>query len=84
VSCTQPFTAAAGDRLILRLQLGPAAETDCAQVESVEDWAASRTGPTGIDYIGLTKGEAEGTGRRRTVDRTVLPIPASADPVQSG
>jgi hypothetical protein len=59
VSCTQPFTAAAGDRLILRLQLGSAAETDCAQVQSVEDWAANRTGPTGVDYIGLTEAEAD-------------------------
>jgi hypothetical protein len=58
-SCTQPFTAAAGDRLILRLQLGSAAETDCAQVESVEDWVANRTGPTGVDYIGLTQAEAD-------------------------
>ncbi|HET6835806.1 MAG TPA: hypothetical protein VFH30_18225 [Acidimicrobiales bacterium] len=59
MSCTQPFTAAAGDRLILRLQLGSAAETDCAQVESVEDWVANRTGPTGVDYIGLTQAEAD-------------------------
>jgi hypothetical protein len=59
VSCTQPFTAAAGDRLILRLQLGSADETDCAQVQSVEDWAANRTGPTGVDYIGLTEAEAD-------------------------
>ena len=59
VSCTQPFTAAAGDRLILRLQLGSAAEPDCAQVESVEDWTASRTGPTGVDYVGLTEAEAD-------------------------
>jgi hypothetical protein len=59
VSCTQPFSAAAGDRLILRLQLGSAAETDCAQVQSVEDWAANRTGPTGVDYIGLTEAEAD-------------------------
>jgi hypothetical protein len=58
VSCTQPFTAATGDRLILRLQLGSAAETDCAQVQSVENWAANRTGPTGVDYIGLTEAEA--------------------------
>jgi hypothetical protein len=58
VSCTQPFTAAAGDRLILRLQLGSAAETDCAQVQSVEDWAANRTGPTGVEYIGLTEADA--------------------------
>jgi hypothetical protein len=59
VSCTQPFSAAAGDRLVLRLQLGSAAETDCAQVQSVEDWAANRTGPTGVDYIGLTEAEAD-------------------------
>ncbi|MGH2474812.1 MAG: hypothetical protein ACRDIL_06065 [Candidatus Limnocylindrales bacterium] len=58
VSCTQPFTAAAGDRLILRLQVGSPDETDCAQVQSVEDWAANRTGPTGVDYIGLTEAEA--------------------------
>jgi len=58
LSCTQPFTATAGDRLILRLQLG-SAETDCAQVQSVEDWAANRTGPTGVDYIGLTEAEAD-------------------------
>lgn len=59
VSCTQPFTAAADDRLILRLQLGSPAETECAQVEPVEDWAANRTGPTGVDYVGLTQAEAE-------------------------
>jgi hypothetical protein len=58
LSCTQPFTATAGDRLILRLQLG-SAETDCAQVQSVEDWAANRTGPTGVDYIGLAEAEAD-------------------------
>jgi hypothetical protein len=60
VSCTQPLTAAAGDRLIIRLQLGSATETDCAQVQSVEDWAANRTGPTGVEYIGLTEAEADG------------------------
>jgi hypothetical protein len=59
LSCTQPFTATAGDRLILRLQLDSATETDCAQVQSVEDWAANRTGPTGVDYIGLTETEAD-------------------------
>jgi hypothetical protein len=59
LSCTQPFTATAGDRLILRLQLGSAADADCAQVESVEDWVANRTGPTGVDYIGLTQAEAD-------------------------
>jgi hypothetical protein len=59
LSCTQPFTATAGDRLILRLQLGSATEADCAQVQSVEDWAANRTGPTGVDYIGLTEAEAD-------------------------
>ena len=59
ISCTQPFTAGAGDRLILRLQLGSGAETDCAQVQTVEDWVANRTGPTGVDYIGLTQVEAE-------------------------
>jgi hypothetical protein len=59
VSCTQPFSASAGDRLILRLRLGSAGETDCAQVQPVEDWAASRTGPTGVDYIGLTEAEAD-------------------------
>jgi hypothetical protein len=59
VSCTQPFTAAAGDRLILRLQLGSATETDCAQVQSVDDWAANRTGPTGVEYIGLTEAQAD-------------------------
>jgi hypothetical protein len=58
VSCTQQFTAAAGDRLILRLQLGSGADTECAQVQSVEDWTANRTGPTGVDYIGLTEAEA--------------------------
>jgi hypothetical protein len=59
VSCTQPFTATAGDGLILRLQLGSTAETDCAQVQSVQDWTANRTGPTGVDYVGLTEGEAD-------------------------
>jgi hypothetical protein len=63
VSCSQPFTAGAGDRLILRLQLDLAAEADCAQVESVEDWAANRTGPTGVDYIGLTQAEADDRAR---------------------
>ncbi|MGH9289552.1 MAG: hypothetical protein ACRD0V_14885, partial [Acidimicrobiales bacterium] len=63
VSCTQPFTAAAGDRLILRLQVGSAAGADCAQVESVEDWVANRTGPTGVDYVGLTLVEADDRAR---------------------
>ena len=63
LSCTQPFTAAAGDRLILRLQLGSAAGADCAQVESVEDWVANRTGPTGVDYVGLTQAEADDRAR---------------------
>jgi hypothetical protein len=58
-SCTQPFTAAAGDHLILRLQPVSAAETECAQVQAVEDWTANRTGPTGVDYIGLTEAEAD-------------------------
>ncbi len=39
--------------------LGSADETDCAQVQSVEEWAANRTGPTGVDYIGLTEAEAD-------------------------
>jgi len=55
VQCSQPFTAAPGDRLILRLEFG----ATCAQVESVEDWVANRTGPTGVDYIGLTQAEAD-------------------------
>jgi hypothetical protein len=59
MSCIQSFTAAAGDRTILRLQLGSAAETECAQVESVADWAANRTGQTGVDYVGLTEAEAD-------------------------
>ena len=58
-SCTQPFTASAGDRVILRLQLGAGAGTDCALVESVEDWVANRTGPTGVDYIGLSEADAD-------------------------
>jgi hypothetical protein len=59
VSCTQPFSAAPGDRLILRLQLSSTAETDCAQVQSVEDWVANRTGPTAAGYLGLTEAEAD-------------------------
>jgi hypothetical protein len=55
VQCSQPFTAGAGDRLILRLEFG----ATCAEVQSVEDWVANRTGPTGVDYIGLTQAEAD-------------------------
>jgi hypothetical protein len=63
VSCTQPFTATAGDRLILRLPVGSAAGADCAQVEAVEEWVANRTGPTGVDYVGLTQAEADDRAR---------------------
>ncbi|MGH9112109.1 MAG: hypothetical protein ACRDZN_07425 [Acidimicrobiales bacterium] len=64
VSCTQPFTAGAGDRLILGLQLGataagPGADPACAGIQPVEDWVAGRTGESGVAYIGLTEAEAE-------------------------
>ncbi len=65
VSCTQPFTAGTGDRLILRLQLGattdagPGAGPACAAVQPVEDWTEGRTGSTGVAYIGLTQADAE-------------------------
>lgn len=59
-SCTQAFSASAGDRLILRLQLGATGSgPDCARVEPVEDWVEGRTGATGAAYVGLTQAEAE-------------------------
>jgi hypothetical protein len=63
-SCTQPFTAATGDQLILDLQIGtdPGSGGDplCAPVESVAEWAHGRTsGPIGEAYVGLPEAEAE-------------------------
>ena len=72
MTCTQPFTAAGGDRLILRLQLGSAGGGNCAQVESVEDWVANRSGPTGVDYIGLTHAEAEDLARTARLTTRVV------------
>ncbi|MGH6691809.1 MAG: hypothetical protein ACREF4_14145, partial [Gammaproteobacteria bacterium] len=74
MSCTQPFTAAGGDRLILRLQLGSAGGGNCAQVESAEDWVANRTGPTGVDYLGLT--ETEAVDRARAAGLTTRVVAA--------
>lgn len=70
VRCAQPFTAAPGDRLILRLGFG----ASCAQVESVEDWVANRTGPTGGDYIGLTQAEAEDRARAAGLTARVVGV----------
>lgn len=53
-TCTVPFTAAAGDRLILRLQADLSTGPDCGRVDSFDDWVAGRTGPTGAAYVGLT------------------------------
>lgn len=66
VSCTQPFTAASGDRLILRLEEGPlgdrsirpGVEVPCARVEPVDEWAGGATGPTGQPYVGLAEDDA--------------------------
>lgn len=66
-SCTQPFTVAPGDRLILRLEDGPLAdrsiragvEVDCARVEPVAEWVRGQTGPTGESYVGLSLADAE-------------------------
>jgi hypothetical protein len=55
-SCTQRFTADAGDRLILRLQFGA---STCADIQPVDDWVEGRSTQTGADYIGLTQAEAE-------------------------
>jgi hypothetical protein len=74
VSCTQPFTAAAGDRLILRVQLGLAAGSECTQVESVDDWVAGRTGPTGESYIGLTQAEADEQARATGLTTRVVGV----------
>jgi hypothetical protein len=73
-SCTQPFTAAAGDRLILRVQLGLAAGAECAQVQSVDDWVAGRTGPTGESYIGLTQAEADERARAAGLTTRVVGV----------
>jgi hypothetical protein len=67
VSCTQPFTAAADDQLILRVQLSTESVqliTDCASVGTVDDWVqasgqAPASGPIGETYLGLTVSEAE-------------------------
>lgn len=72
VSCSQPFTAAAGDRLILHLELeGPAdvGATRCAAIETVDQWVAGGTsGPLGQQFRGLTPSEAE--DRANAEDRT--------------
>jgi hypothetical protein len=73
-SCTQPFTAAAGDRLILSVQLGSAAGADCAKVRSVDDWVADRTGPTGESYIGLTQAEADEQARAAGLTTRVVGV----------
>jgi hypothetical protein len=66
VSCTQPFTAASGDRLVLRLEDGPlgdrsirhGVEVPCARVEPVDEWAGGATGPAGEPYVGLVEDDA--------------------------
>jgi hypothetical protein len=73
-SCSQPFTAAVGDRLILRVQLGLAAGAECAQVQSVDDWVADRTGPTGESYIGLTQAEADERARAAGLTTRVVGV----------
>ncbi|HKA84897.1 MAG TPA: hypothetical protein VKD21_13590 [Acidimicrobiales bacterium] len=75
-SCTQPFAAAPGDRLILRVQLGleAAAGADCAQVQSVDDWVADRSGPTGESYIGLTQAEADEQARQAGLTTRVVGV----------
>ena len=73
-SCTQPFTAAPGDRLILRVQLGSEAGAECAQVQSVDDWVADRTGPTGESYIGLTRAEADEQARAAGLTTRVVGV----------
>jgi hypothetical protein len=70
VQCSQSFTAAPGDRLILRLEFG----ASCAQVGSVEDWVANRTGPTGGDYIALTQAEAEDRAEAAGLTARVLGV----------
>jgi hypothetical protein len=72
VSCTQPFTAPAGDRLILRLQPGSIDEADCAQIRSVDDWVANRTGRPGGDYIGLSHAEADERAREAGLTTRVV------------
>lgn len=74
MSCTQQFTARAGDRLILRVQLGtdagPGADPVCARVETVDEWVDGFTTSRGAAYVGLTEelataqAEAEGLTTR--------------------
>jgi hypothetical protein len=98
-TCEQAFTAAAGDRLVLRAQ--PSAlgvETDpmdapvgaggassgavgepvdpeaCATVETVEQWVAGRTGPTGEDYVGLSLADAEARATAAGLTTRVLGV----------
>lgn len=66
-SCTQQFTPAEGDRLILRLERGPlggmtaGGDTggSCAPVQTVDEWVQGRTSPTGQRYVGLAVAEAQ-------------------------
>lgn len=72
VSCSHSFTAAAGDRLVIRLGLRPgpgavggtADDDACATVETVEQWAAQRTSTTGEPYVGLAEDEADDRASR--------------------
>lgn len=74
VTCTQPFTVADGDRVVLDLQRGPLGtawdeaegalpqpdpNVDCARVSPLEDFLGERTTTTGETYLGLTLEQAE-------------------------
>jgi hypothetical protein len=65
VSCTQPFTVAEGDRLVVTtyvgVDAGPAADPVCAAAETVDQWMGDvpTPGPIGESYVGLTRAQAE-------------------------
>jgi hypothetical protein len=61
-TCTRPFDANIGEQIILRVEPpGREGSEHCAgREESVAEWAAGNSGPTGEAYLGLSRAQAEG------------------------
>jgi hypothetical protein len=72
--CVRPFRADIGEQVILRIEPpdDDASEQCAGREESVADWAAGHTGPTGQSYVGLTLAQAEETAREAGLTTRVV------------